>query len=80
MAMTPVMQWNPWSDQIQILVSHFVQNDNELGEMLLDHMPNYWEACFDKGLTPQQAVDDCINNLSVTPGCLTRFRQYRGTK
>jgi hypothetical protein len=52
-----------WFDEVQKLALTFVQNDNELGELMLDRSPLYWDRCFDDGLTPQQALDRLIKHL-----------------
>lgn len=46
-----------WLDEVQKIVCTFVQNDVELGELMLDHSERYWNDCLEKGLTPQEALD-----------------------
>lgn len=53
-----------WYDEINKIAHAFVQNDQELGELLLDHCN--WDSQFDRGLTPQQALDEWIKTLEKT--------------
>jgi hypothetical protein len=62
-----------WIDEVQLIVSEFVQNDNDLGKLMLDHSSHYWADCFAKGLTPRQALDGYIKRLQTTD-MLGRFK------
>jgi hypothetical protein len=66
-----------WIDEVQKITCEFVQNDQALGEFMLDHSEWYWEECFEEGMTPQQALDDFILKLSTNPA-LRQFKQWRG--
>jgi hypothetical protein len=65
-----------WFDETQRIVCEFVQNDNELGELMLDHSPHYWEECFDKGFTPQAALNGFFKILEQSD-LLARFKAYQ---
>jgi hypothetical protein len=59
------MTWDQaWIDEVQKIVCKFVQNDEDLGMLMLDGSPRYWDQCFEDGLTPQQALDRYISRLS----------------
>lgn len=65
-----------WVDEVQRIVSEFVQNDHDLGELMLDRSEYYWEQCFEDGLTPQQALDRCIRSLENG----SALKQYKTQK
>jgi hypothetical protein len=69
-----------WFDEAQKIACDFVQNDQDLGELMLDHCAWYWEECFEEGLTPQQALNDFIDRLSTTPDILRQFKEWRRQK
>jgi hypothetical protein len=52
-----------WFDEAQKIANDFVQNDTDLGLLMLDCSQSYWDRCFDDGLTPQQALDKLIKRL-----------------
>jgi hypothetical protein len=65
-----------WYDDIQEIVSCLDGYDEGLGEFLLDHCT--WDNLFDDGLTPQQAVDAWMHELSTNPDVFKKFKQQRG--
>jgi hypothetical protein len=65
-----------WVDEVQQIVSTFVQNDHELGELMLDHSERYWDQCFTEGLSPQQAADRFITTLK-TSNLLERYKKFK---
>jgi len=52
-----------WFDEAQKIACAFVQNDEELGMLMLDRANHYWEQSYFDGLSPQQALDKLINHL-----------------
>ena len=65
-----------WIDEVQEIVCNFVQNDDDLGELMLDHSEQYWDECFDEGLTPQQALDGFVKILQTSDA----LEQYKSSK
>lgn len=70
------MRKQAWLDKMQEIACDFVQDDDELGELMLDHCEWYWEECFEEGLTPQQALEEFIHKLSTAP-ILQDFKHWR---
>jgi hypothetical protein len=66
--------YQAWVDEVQEIVCEFVQNDAELGELMLDHCQGYWDKCFYDGLTPRQALNGFIDDLKQTD-LLERFKR-----
>jgi hypothetical protein len=61
-----MMDRQAWIDEVQKIVCEFSQNDQDLGELMLDHSARYWDECFEDGLTPQQSLDKLVRRLSGT--------------
>lgn len=55
-----------WFDETQKITRAFVQDDQELGELMLDRCERYWDRSFEDGLSPQQALDRLISVLQGT--------------
>lgn len=53
-----------WIDEVQKIVKEFVQNDNELGELMLDRSERFWDECFREGLSPKHSLNRFIARLS----------------
>jgi hypothetical protein len=61
---TSLDAWQQWINEVQKITCEFVQNDEHLGMLMLDGSHRYWDQCFENGLTPQQALDKFIKQLS----------------
>lgn len=55
-----------WENEVQRIVCDFVQDDEELGTLLLEHSEPYWMRCCAKGWTPQRALDFVVGELQRT--------------
>jgi hypothetical protein len=71
------MEEQAWINEVQKIVGEFVQNDHDLGELMLDHSQPYWDACFYDGLTPQQALDEFLAKHSDRLAIYKRFKRRR---
>jgi hypothetical protein len=52
-----------WINEANRIALEFVQDDDDLGLMMLDQADSYWFESYDEGLTPQQALDRLIKIL-----------------
>jgi hypothetical protein len=73
------MEEQAWIDEVQLIVSTYVNdlNDDHLGEMMLDHSEGYWNASYEAGLTPKQAMDELLGLLEANPDVMKDFRAER---
>jgi hypothetical protein len=65
-------------DDVQKIVSVFVQNDEDLGELLLDYSQDYWDDCYDKGLTVQQGLDRFLKQGSEVLAAYKAWKKGAG--
>jgi uncharacterized UBP type Zn finger protein len=67
-----------WINEVQQIVCDFVANDDDddLGELMLDHSERYWDDSFGEGLTPQQALDRFISHMQQT-NALAHYKAFK---
>jgi hypothetical protein len=62
-----------WMDEVQKITKDFVGRDHDLGLLMLDMANNYWDKCFDDGLTPQEGLAALIKHCEARYGSIQQM-------
>jgi hypothetical protein len=58
-----------WFTTARELTCEFIQNDAELGQIMLEYCDHYWQQYYENGLSPQDALTAliyCMQNAKWT--------------